>query len=194
MCNLSLCYLYIYCILCFTNFLFSDDYGFNRGSSSRYDPPAYSGYLGSSSSTGSSTSSYGTDKQFSKHSAFSSSEAGKSRPSDRVSSFGGSTWGSGGGGTWSSGSSTWGSSGHTSSSVRCVAAHVYTYMHAHTHTHAHTYMHMHVHMCSGSSGADEAQKRFINAKSISSDQFFGRKSDSQVQSHACSHDTTAQPP
>ena len=113
---------------------------------SRFDPPSYTSggggdYGGSSSS---SNSGFGTASSssggggggggngFGKHSVFSEPS---SKPSSKVSSFGGSAWA---GSERSSGAKVSGSSG------------------------------------TWSSGSDGAQQRFSNAKSISSDQYFGR--------------------
>ncbi len=130
-----------------------DDYGpkgrGGYGSVSRYDPPGYSsgGYASQERDRDLSYS-----QKTSKHSAFTNQPSTlSSKPSSQVSSFGsmqrGGEEGRGGGST-----STWGGgSGSTWGSATAKSS-------------------------GGRGGGEDAQQRFSSAKSISSDQYFGRAS------------------
>ncbi|XP_064397714.1 ADP-ribosylation factor GTPase-activating protein 2-like [Halichondria panicea] len=129
----------------------NDSYG-----SSSYDPPGYtshdSGYTSRDLGT---RSSYTEQRPSNKHSAFGGGWEDKSSSSSKD---GGSTWGSssssskvsggGGGSTWGSSSSSSKVSGGGGGSTWATST----------------------------SSADSAQQRFSSAKSISSDQYFGRDS------------------
>lgn len=146
-------------------YTYSDDFFSGMTSSSYNSPPSYSHMSGggggaySSGSTSSSSSSFSSNSAFfGKHSAFGSSDT--SSTADKPSSkvsSFGSSYGKTEGGA---SGSTWKSgSGYAGGSGRST----------------------------GSGGSDNAQQRFSNAKSISSDQYFGRnESDNQVSFVGCS--------
>jgi ADP-ribosylation factor GTPase-activating protein 2/3 len=128
-------------------------YGGNDEFFDSFYPPGYSEYGGSGNrGTSRSATSSSSNRGFGKHSAFSDSATSEpAKPSNKVSSFGSMQSGGGGGERRSGTAGGMGGAGSSRSSRSSRGAY-----------------------------SEEPQQRFSNAKSISSDQYFGRSSGDSV--------------